>query len=386
MAIEIRKYSESDFDDVCRLLGACYPDMPLKADKRYFDWKFVESPLGSSLDQYLLAFDGGKLIGQLAAIRDSLLVENSWLPCMWVMDLMVAPEHRTKMAGVRLLQAAMSANPLLFVTGVNPEAVSFYSALRWQRVSVMSTFYDINRPRPLLQLAVSSAGGPARLSKLLPLMKLVDGVLPTLQRGRLWVNGIRTRACYLETARQFNGEMEAFLTHTLPRLGAPFFRSTEYLRWRFDARPVGTHLTIVARNRGSGDLDGYIVVRFMERKSVARWAEIADIVVDPVDLETFTMLLTAARREGLHRRVDFIRVRLSGAGQLQQLRKLRWIECARPGVDDIFVYSSDTRLLDSLSKQHSLYITGICSDHADYGGDEWPDRFGHLADVEIGRP
>jgi hypothetical protein len=103
-------------------------------------------------------------------------------------------------------------------------------------------------------------------------------------------------------------------------------------------------------------------------------------------METFTMLLTAARRESLHRRVDFIRVRLSGAEQLQQLRKLRWIERARPGVDDVFMYSNDTRLLDLLSKQHSLYMTGICSDHADYGGDEWPDRFGHQADVGIGRP
>ncbi len=372
MAIEIRKYIESDFDEVGRFLGACYPDRPLKADRRYFDWKFVESPLGSSLDQYLLAFDGGKLIGQLAATRDCLLVENSWLPCMWVMDLMVAPEHRTKMAGVRLLQAAMSANPLLFVTGVNPEAVGFYTALRWQKLSVLSTFFDINRARPLLQLAVGSAGGPTRLSKLLPLMKLVDGVLPTLQRCRLWVNGIRKGARYLETVGQFNGEMEAFLTHTLPRLGATFFRSTEYLRWRFEARPVGSHVTIVARNRRGGDLHGYMVVRFMERKSVARWAEIADIVVDPADMETFTMLLTAARRESLQRRADFIRVRLSGAAQLQQLRKLRWMERARPGVDDVFMYSNDLHLLDLLSKNHPLYITGICADHADYGGDEWP--------------
>lgn len=372
MAIEIRRYGESDFGEVCRLVRTCYPDMPLKADKRYFDWRFVASPLGSSIDQYLLAFDGGKLIGQLAAIRDCILVENRWLPCIWITDLMVAPEHRTKMAGFRLLQAAMSADPLLFVTGVNPEAVGFYTALRWQRLSFMSTFYDVNRPGPLLQMAVGSVGGPACLSKLLPLVKLVDDVLPTFQRVRLWVNGIRKGARCLETAGQFNREMEAFLTHTLPRLGATFFRSTEYLQWRFDARPVGNHVTIVARNQHSGDVRGYVVVRFMERKSVARWAEIADIVVDPADMETFTVLLTAARRESLQKRVDFIRVRLSGTAQLHQLRKLRWIERARPGVDDVFVYSSDPKFLDFLGKKLPLYITGICSDHSDYGGDEWP--------------
>lgn len=372
MAIEIRKYSDADFDQVCRLLTANHPESPLKTDKRYFNWRFVEGPLGSSLDHYLLAFDGNNLIGQLGAIRDCLLVENRWLPCFWVMDLMVAPEHRRKMAGVRLLQAAMSANSLLFVTGVSPEVVAFYTALRWRKLKALSTFFDINRTRPLIRLAAGTTEGLFLSNKLVPLTSLLDGFLPVLQRGRLRISGVRTRACYLETTRQFGNEFEGFLAETVTRLGSTFFRSAEYLEWKFGSRPVGAHAIVVARNHSNGKLRGYAVVKFMERKSLARWAEIADIVVDPADTATFAALLTAARRESLKMDMDFIRVRISDPAQRQQLRKLRWFERARPGVDDVFVYSNDVQLLDLLSKKLPLYITGICSDHADYGGDEWP--------------
>src|ERR1039458_4788192 len=129
----ITTYSQEYWPSLSEFISASYPGMPLKSERRYFQWRFAESPLGSALDKYFLAVDDGRVVGQACTIRDRLWDGNAWCDCYWLVDLTVSPEHRRGMAGIELFQAAMSACPTLLSVGFTHRTSVLHRAPKCQR-------------------------------------------------------------------------------------------------------------------------------------------------------------------------------------------------------------------------------------------------------------
>src|SRR5438093_842127 len=55
--VHVRRFQPGDEERVLPFLALHFPEAPAKSDRRYFEWRFTQCPLGSSLPHYWLAFE-----------------------------------------------------------------------------------------------------------------------------------------------------------------------------------------------------------------------------------------------------------------------------------------------------------------------------------------
>ncbi len=353
----IRPFESGDFPQLREFLLREFPDSPRKADDRFFRWRFHQNPIGSSLPHYLLAWEKGRIVGQIAGLRDRLHAGGTWLDCVWLVDWMVSREHRGGLVGLHLFQEASSLCPLRLGVGVGPHLVSTYKAMRWQRRAVAGTYFSIRRPAGLLELTGKSPTG--LLPKLLPLATPLCGAIQHAN-AKWW----RDTRVSIETWDAFPDAVDGLLAAVLPGGGVVPFRSAALLNWKFCLRPSGRHFLLGARRAGS--LLGYAAVKWM-RRGTARWAELVDLVASPQEPAVFASLLAeTVLRAG----TDFVRFRCSRQDQTERLRKPFWIRHNRDAVDDVFYSAKDPTVARHLA-QSEWDLTSLVSDRTDHGRDEW---------------
>jgi hypothetical protein len=354
-------------DDVQRVLEfrqKNYPAAPEKADPQLFDWQFAQHPLGSSLDGYLLAWQGETLVGQLATMRDRLLVDCSWREVRWLCDLMVAAEERGGLAALRLLQAAMQRNELLLTVGAGPAMEPLYRSLGWQRREIAKTFYLPIRPRALLRMAKATGREEEANLDLKSLVAAVaGGVLHRVLPGVVRKQQQHAQGVICEQPSKINGGVDSFLEHVVPQLGITPWRSSDIYRWKFVERPESDLLAWVTRDRGSSAIRGVLAARLVERPELAKWLEIVDYVTLPEDRSAFMAMLCAAMEAGLTQKVDFLRLRLSQPEHIKLLPSPWWREHTLPVTDEVFAWSGDATLLEKFSQQ-PWHLTSLVSDRA----------------------
>jgi len=314
--------------------------------------------------------DGGSVIGQISTIGDSIWVDGRWQRCNWLVDLMVSPEHRGKTTGIDLFKRVMEVNPVSVSLGVDPNVLGLYKMFRWRRLPMMKTFFSVIRPSPLATLATLAEAESSRIMWTRPLLRLGDGLGPPLQTLRSRLERATHRKLAIEPLSHFDAELDSFLRQTLARWKHTSYRSSQHLEWKFNRRPYGRHFGLAARERRSGELRGYVVVKLMERSGVARWADVADFVVAPGDRDAFRALVSATYGEALRWKVDFVRLCCSHSEHVAQLRPPVWIHHGRAVLDDLFVYSKDADLVCSLITG-PWHLTAVVSDRLDHGSDEW---------------
>lgn len=368
MGVRIEPFQEHHLPALQAFLQSCYPDSPLKADVDYFRWRFAGDPRGSSLPHYFLALNGDAVIGQWCGLDDRIWVEGTWHDCTWLIDLIVAPEYRRSAALMGVARAVMATGTLCLATGADEHVVPLYEAMRWRRYRMSETFYAPLRPSRLARLAMGTGRVSSRMAWLHPALWVSDLVVPPLRKftAAKWRG---SQDLVVEPLTEFAPEIDVLCENLLPRLGRTSDRSAAILRWKFDRRPVGEHFALALRDRRDRTLRGYLVAKWMHRQSV-RWAEVADMVVDPGDRRALGVLLRAAERTALQRRVDFLRLRCGLPEHTQALRRPAWIRKTAPVVDDVFAYSIDRALLDALAAG-PWHLTSLVSDRVDYGRDEW---------------
>ena len=354
-------------EDVSRVLEfrqTYYPAAPEKGDAQQFDWQFAQHPLGSSLDAYLLAWQGETLVGQLATMRDRLLVDGAWHEVRWLCDLMVAPEERGGLAALRLFQAAMQRGELLLATGAGPAMEPLYRSLGWQQMQIAKTYYLPIRPRALLRMAKATGREEESNLDLKSLVAAVaGGVLHRVLPGVVRKQQQHAAGVICEKMGEINRDLDAFLAQIAPQLGITPWRAAATYHWKLVARPESNLQAWLARDRGSSAIRGAMFARLVERPELATWLEIVDYVALPEDRTAFMAMLCTAMEAGLAQKVDFLRLRLSRPEHIKLLPSPWWREHTLPVTDDVFAWSADTPLLEKLQHQ-PWHLTSLVSDRA----------------------
>ena len=369
--MEIVTFQPHRLNSVLEFLARQFPDAPLKADGAYFQWRFGENPLGSSLSSYRLAVDQDTVLGQMGALRDRIQVNGAWHDCVWMVDLMLAHEYRGGLAPLRLFQSFMEQERLVLTTGAARHMLPMFQALGWNRRRIALTYYLPLRPGRLVKMAAELGRVPRWAQWAGPGLWASDRVMPSMYR---WVSGwsrFRSDRVIVETLDEFATELDGPIQELVSAMGVTNYRSSALLEWKFSQRPLGQHTAWIARDRENGRVRGYLAAKLMRRQHVASWLEIVDYLAAPGDTTAFTSLVAKAYRMALDFKVDFARLRLSCPQHTVPLRPPWWIHRTTPISDEVFFYTKDAGLRDQLA-QAPWHLTTLASDRTDNGRDEWP--------------
>ena len=347
-----------------------YPDAPAKGNEEYFRWQFENHPLGSSGESYLLAWQGDRLLGQLASMRDRLLIEGNWVEVRWLVDLMISPEERGTLAALRLFQEMMRRPELLLAVGVGPTMQPLYAGLGWQQMQIAKTYYLPIRPRALLRLAKATGrelgGGPELLNPKAFVAAMAGGVLHRVLPGVVRKQQQNLSDVTCEAISEFTPELADFLQSVTPELGITTERTQAVYQWKFLDRPGDNLQAWLVRDSKTQAIRGVLCGRLAERAELAKWLEIVDLVTLPTDRNAFVALLATATAAGLEQQLDFLRLRLSRPEQEKHLPQPWWREHTLPVTDEVFAFSQEKPLLNQLANQ-PWYLSSIVSDRAEDG-------------------
>jgi len=367
--MEVRRCEPADIPQVLQFLRAQFPESPDKSDEAYFRWRFEQCPLGSALPHYWLVFEDGELVGQMAGMPDRLWCDGRWTDCVWLVNLMLAPEHRGSLAALRLFQAVMQHCDVALTTGAGPHMERLYRSLRWRHLQIARTYYYPLRPGRLLEMATATQRRPGWARYAMPAMAIADLVYPAASR----IAGVfenRPKHLDVDDRDDLSSEVEQVGQNSQDKLEVTTYRSADFYDWKFDRRPIGRHFGAVARDKSSTEPTGLIIAKWMQRPGVARWADVVDYLAAPADRETFAALVGAVCRRARLQGVDFVRCRLSLPAHRAMLRKPLWLERTAPVSDDVFLYCKDAGFADRLADA-TWHLTPLVSDRADYGRDDW---------------
>ena len=226
--MEIRTYEPELATKLLRFLEVTFPGT-VKADPAYFQWKFGQNPLGSSLDAgrgCYIALDNGEVVAQAATMADRLELDGSSIPCAWVVDLVVAPDYRGQALATDLIDTTMQHHDVVLATGMAPRPAGLFAKKGFRRVPgaelttvllVVHPSRTLSRRRPWARAAVSLLDRP-------------------LERYRRATAGRPTDAT-VEHVEAFDAEVDALVDGLRPSLGATTNRSSRLYQWRFGGRP-----------------------------------------------------------------------------------------------------------------------------------------------------
>lgn len=358
-------------DSLIAFLRRAFADYPHKSEPDYFDWMFSRNPLGSSLGTYQLLVNDDCVVGQMGTMRDRLRIGGEWLDCLWVVDLVIAPEFRGGLAARQLFKRAMASAQVVLASGVTTYTVPIYKGLGWKRLMFTRSRYGVFRPTGLLALARTTEAAPVLAEPLRRALRVADRVLPMIRRAGALTFGAAKRSLVVEEVTRFDPAWDEDIARLVDQCGVTEFRNAALLNWKFVDRPVGRHRILIIRAKPDG-LRGVIVLKFMARPSIARWLDTADYLVAPDDAAGFRCLARAALNVAGESRVDFVRLRQSHPAHVGLLRPPVWVDYTRPINDDVFVFAADRQVLAQLESE-PWHLTALASDRNETGRDECPD-------------
>ncbi len=368
--MEVVAYQPQHLSELLQFLREHSPANPQKGELSFFEWRYAKNPLASSLDNhYHLAIEKGQIIGQLGTIRDRIWALGQWWDCCWLVDLILAPAHRSphSEAALGLFQAVMEKCPLLLATGAGPKLAPFYAAMHCDYREFAATYFAIRHPAAMLAITQNLENSGTLWGTLLPIAGPAMSALQASHRAWHKYSG---SAFEFKPLEKFGDETDDLIERVLPSLRVTTYRSAAYLNWKFDSRPVGTHFVIAARRKDYSRIAGYIVVKIMERHPHGRWAEIVDYLADPTDPKLFEGLLDHATCRAAEFHVEFLRLCCSLAQHRDLLNAPFWIQHNPTLMDGTFFKTSNAELANCLN-QEPWHFTSLVSDRTDYGADEF---------------
>ena len=245
---DVRWTTEDDLPILREFLDRHYPSSHPLRDEKYFDFWFRREgePIG-----VIIAVVGAGIAGIQGVIRNSVSWRGVAYPAAWYCNTFVAPEHRKRGIGLRLLSFSVRHCDNLLTLAYTPESGALLERLGF-------SFYDRTELRRYWRLLDRDA-----------YMRLPNrgDLPPTSPRAR------RAPAGAGPTAVRFE-QPDARLAHAWarhePGYGLTTTRSQDWLRTRYFAHPVYDYHVLSADG-----VNGFCVARF-ERAGAESVCRIVD--------------------------------------------------------------------------------------------------------------
>ena len=208
--MEVAAYQPQHLSELLQFLRAQSPAIQQKGEPSFFKWRFAGNPLGTSLDShYYLATENSQIVGQLGAIRDRIWALGQWWDCCWLVDLILASQHRGphSAAAEGLFQALIEKCPLLLVTGAGPRLAPFYAAMHCGYREAGATYFAVRHPGPMLAIAGDPENSPSLFDTLLPIAGPAMSALQASHRAWRKYSGSAFEFKPLETFGEETGDL-----------------------------------------------------------------------------------------------------------------------------------------------------------------------------------
>ncbi|MBN1610323.1 MAG: GNAT family N-acetyltransferase [Polyangiaceae bacterium] len=355
-------YEECRWPRLQAFLRRCYPEAAQKHDPAYFYWRFRDSPLGSSLSDYVLLVSDEDIIGQAPVLRDRIRIRGEWTEAAWIVDLAVDPEHRGGLGAARMVMAVQRRHPVVLITGAGPHMRRFYESLGFRLVKTNRTLYAPLRPSGLVGHLTSQRFRPLLAS----LARAADAVLPVWTSLRA---AVALRGWTSVEAEPSSAAMRALFDHLLHPNTITTHRDADVHRWRL-AHPSAGKCASFLLTDPNHTIRCWFALKWFRRSRALTWLDIVDYAAAEEDRAAVAAMAWSAIRVACQARLHFVRFRCSLNAHVADVSPLAWVDRTREGVDDTYVWSADAALVQAFARG-PFHFTGLAADRTAYGADEW---------------
>lgn len=276
----IREGTPKDVSGILECRAAAFADLDLdKRDPRYWRWEFLANHAGPA--RLFVADHDGRIVGHYAVVPQRFLINGLKHAGSIVVDVMTHPDYQRQGMFTELGRYAIqhcTQDPRLeFTTGypIRQEVIPGHLKVGWKIRFKIGTWVQVLSAARLLR-------SRAKAIRVIPGLATLLGFAPTIA-ARSWSlmcardrSGIHVERLDAVASVRFD-EFLARLHATLPAGCAIQERTTEFLRWRYDANPTRTYTYHLALG-DSGAAVGLAVTRKVQLLGVQTLA-IADLIV-----------------------------------------------------------------------------------------------------------
>jgi GNAT superfamily N-acetyltransferase len=287
--IKIREIRPEDLPQLEELL-ATRPELNAEGAKKraqLMDWIAFHNPNSGQDATYFVAEHNGKIIGFHGRMPTKFNFEGVLKNGYFIHDLYVHPTYREKGMGFWLTVAFAKEIEntskyffiLVWMTGFNLQLQRRRKYFELE--DRIETFKKVLKSKVYLEHFLRS--------KLLANITspVVDLILQFLDL-KLWFLPEEK----LQKVTRFDGRFDELMQRVAPKIGITSVRNSEVLNWRYIDRPFPRD-TILARSQND-QIKGFVVL--CENPRYKGQGEILDLVADPNDTETVTILIKGAIR------------------------------------------------------------------------------------------
>ncbi|MEZ5778664.1 MAG: GNAT family N-acetyltransferase [Paracoccaceae bacterium] len=301
----IRRATVDDMPQVLEFVGETYgPGAPFKDVARH-RWQFENSPFrpeDETAPSIWLAFDGARVVGEIAVQDGRIWLDGSPVSAGWIVDVMVHPDFRGMGLSHRIHDAIMAERAVLVTLTMAPatrrvaERVGCMT-LGPTRQYVLPHRLSAQTVARFLEYK-AGIGGPMRRKALRAFNASRLGPMLVSGAGRLLTRALRLRGAFrssngfshVEIGR-FPDEIDEFWARARRSFPAIFERSARFLNWRFVDCPGLTYRRFLLHKDGM--LKGYLITRVGDAAELPMGV-LVDAFADPDEQDALDALVALA--------------------------------------------------------------------------------------------
>jgi GNAT superfamily N-acetyltransferase len=301
----VRRASISDLPALLDFITQTYGSGASFKDDARLAWQFEDNPFRPVEDTdptIWLAFDGPRVVGEIAVQDGMLWLESAPVPAGWIVDVMVHPDYRGQGLSHRIHAAIMLERTVLVTLTMAPATRRVAERAGCLTLEPTRQYILPHRlsAQTVMRFLAHKAGAGSALRKgairlfnmsLLPPMMLA-GTSRLFGTWRQWraPKGLPAGLDIVEVV-SFPESIDALWAANKDRFPAVFERSARFLNWRFSEAPGLAYRRFLLHR--DGVLAGYVVTRVGIKEELPLGV-IADAFASPQDPEALDALFAHA--------------------------------------------------------------------------------------------
>lgn len=336
-AYEVRQARIDDWPLISSFITRCYGRSAAYKQEERWRWQFLDAPDADEAEGMVpvwIALNGGEVAGQIALQPARYWLEGAPHPAGWIVDVMIAPEHRGVGLGHRIHDAIKASGRVLFTLTM---AEATRRIAEKAGCVTLNPVHQMVRVRRLSGRTVADATGPLFARR--PNLRGIGRTFVGSRAATALVGGAASLASSVRRAMLSAVETAdvrpveridtaaadrvfARMTEILPAL---FDRSGAWCRWRFDEVPVLRYQRAALHR--DGEAQGFVVWRLPEPAEL-NFGTLTTLIADPRD-EKGLLSLAAHAVRSMERQTEAIVAGASDPRFVNVLRRLGFVTVKR---------------------------------------------------------